>query len=89
MVQKLLLTLRYVLHMQIDDEIYRFLGMKKNVQDMTQGKTLKTWVWVVVQVASIHLVVAVSNTHSTLKGAFLADLGDSIFDCSEPLRFAT
>lgn len=62
--------------------------MKQNVQDMTEEKTLKTWVWVVVVVASIHLVVAVNNSRFTLKGAFPEDLGDSIFDCSEPLSSA-
>lgn len=61
--------------------------MKKNVQDMTEGKTLKTWVWVVVVVAaSIHLVVVDSNSHFTLKGAFLAD---SIFDYGEVWLYAT
>lgn len=63
--------------------------MKKNVQDMTEGKTLKTWVWVVVVAASIHLVVADSNSHFTLKGAFLADLGDLIFDYGEVWLYAT
>lgn len=63
--------------------------MRKNVHDMTKGKTLTTWVqgWVVED--STHSVEDLaeegSNTHSTLKEDFQVeageeDLADSIFD---------
>lgn len=67
--------------------------MRKNVHDMTKGKTLKTWVqgWVVED--STHSVEDLvedlaeegSSTHSTLKEDFQVeagegDLADFIFD---------
>lgn len=48
--------------------------MKKNVQDMIEGKTLKTWVWEgAVVVLTLLEVVVDNNTLFTLKAAFLAE----------------
>lgn len=37
--------------------------MKKSVQDLIEGKTLKTWAWAAVAVVSILSVVEDSNLH--------------------------
>lgn len=64
----------------------RFSGMRKNVHDMTKGKTLTTWVQGWVEVDSTHLaedLVEGSSSPSTLKEDFqveAGDLADSIFD---------